>query len=189
VDGDFVRMVAATESIHVARPNVHLYAGPLYTQADVDAMIPHLLRCPAAVRGLVITPREEIRLDQWLYRYRSLVSGLRYSNPKAAGKHEAMPCFNHVVIRGHDKPLHPEHVRGIIAQCEAADVPVWFDGWGEWLPECEPSPLGILGTMDYGYPIHEWVDDGGWYSHRVGRARSGAMLDGKEWRQLPEVKG
>jgi hypothetical protein len=177
------------ERVDKQRPNVHLYAGPIHTQADADAMVPALLRCPAAVRGLVVTPREEISLVEYL--------GIQtWIGPLTSKKHyewshrhnqglERRP--DHVIIRGDDKPMHPAHVRGIIEQCEAAGVPVWFDGWGEWLPECEPSPMGILGTMDYGYPIHEWKEDGGWYSHRVGRAASGSMLDGNEWRQLPEV--
>jgi hypothetical protein len=180
------------------RPNVHLYAGPLYTQADADAMVPALLRCPAAMRGLVITPREGIRLSPYAADGRVKVT-------------QGIDC-DHVVIRGDDKPMHPAHVRGIIAQCKAAGVPVWFDGWGEWclnehktygkifgsagslsgpwVTACSTDRNSIGDQKYHAYPAN--VDDEfGEYEtlSRVGRARSGAMLDGKEWRQLPEVKG
>ena len=112
------------ERVDKPRPNLHLYAGPLFTQADADAMIPHLLRCPAAMRGLVVTPREGIDL-----RKVRTHEGHEYAG-------SPRNFINHVVIRGDDKPMHPAHVRGIIEQCEAAGVPVWFDG-KEWrqLPE------------------------------------------------------
>jgi hypothetical protein len=186
------------ERVDKQRPNVHIYAGPIHTQADADAMIPHLLRCPAAVRGLVVTPRERISLAHAF----DLAWG---------GEPGYVKNLRHVIIRGGDKPLHPEHVRGIIAQCEAAGVPCWLE-WGEWVlnkhkthgkmfgpagslsgpwvTACSTDRKSIGDRKYHAYPANA-TDDFGEYEtlSRVGRARSGSMLDGKEWRQLPEVTG
>jgi hypothetical protein len=174
VYGDFVRMVAATESIHVARPNVRLYAGPIVYQSEADEMIPHLLRCPGAC-GVVLTPREEIDLSEWLYTIDVQHNG--------DGDTQEVPCkppLKHAVIRGDREPLHPAIVRSLIAQCKAAGVPCYLE-WGEWAPVNTVQRVPSAGLAYLGNGDHETT------MSRVGRARSGAMLDGKEWRQLPEV--
>ena len=156
------------------RFNVHLYAGPIYTQADADAMIPALLRCPAAMRGLVVTPGEEIDLSEWMYTIKVVHNGDTQEVP-------CRPDIKHVIIRGDSEPMHPAHVRSIVEQCKAAGVPVWFETWGEWAPidtvmRVPSSGLAYLGSGDHETTM-SWVS----------RARSGSMLDGIEYRELPEA--
>jgi hypothetical protein len=174
------------ERVDKPRPNLHLYAGPLYTQADADRMVPALLRCPAVVRGLTVTPREEIDLSEWMYTIDVQHNG--------DGDTREVPCkppVNHITIRGDDKPMHPEHVRGIVRQCEAAGVPVWFDGHGEWVHESHLPAMSFDERMKLdrqaSVPFSNMMARGDIY-YRVGRTASGSMLDGKTWRQLPEVR-
>jgi hypothetical protein len=148
----------------LVRPNLWLYA-KVNTQAEADARIPHLLRVPAAVYGVVMESKELIRFGN--------VPG--FNKCGSAGQ-ELLRRF-HVIIRGGAEPLHPDWVRSIIRQCEAAGVPVWFDGWGEyveWDGSQSPSPAcrSKDGLMPY---------------VRVGAAHSGCVIDGREVKQLPEV--
>lgn len=180
-------------------PNLWLYARA-DSQAEADARIPHLLQCPAAARGLVMTPREDVKLcnvsgwkDKAYWWGRTIMGG---------------DGINHVIIRGGDEPMHPDWVRSIIRQCDAAGVPVWFDGWGEWLPwrsECmNESHLSFAG-----FPMKRFSKKSGFVTEsrnfdsaaekdrflfdecvnvaRVGAARSGCVIDGREVKQLPEV--
>ena len=55
-------------------------------------------------------------------------------------------------------------------QCVAACVQFFFKQWGEW----GPSPSWDRGDA-YGL-------------RRVGKKAAGALLDGREWRQFPEVR-
>ena len=99
----------------VERPNLWLYAR-CDTQAEADARIPHLLRCPAVVRGLVMEPREDVNLAL-------VLGGAEESRSVQNGWHG----IDHVIIRGGTEPLHPDNVRSIVRQCEAAGVPVWCE--------------------------------------------------------------
>lgn len=135
-------------------PSLWLYAR-VDTQSDADARIPRLLDAPAAVRGLVMTPREDVDLTR-LYGGITIggsvdlcVDSLRGMAAPAWRGRKTVPCsvygspvgrINHVIIRGGVEPMHPDHVRSLVRQCDAAGVPVWceapVDG-REWnqLPE------------------------------------------------------
>ena len=96
------------------------------------------------------------------------------------------------------RPMHPDWARSLRDQCRAANVPFFFKQWGEWLPE------GIeVGWKDGGRPPrnveHLWIAEDGTQhtgligsndvrTWRVGKKAAGALLDGREWRQFPEVR-
>lgn len=85
------------------------------------------------------------------------------------------------------EPAHPDWFRKVRDQCQAAGVPFYFKGWGEWAPEAEV-------VRDYrGYKVYPCnvpdknivhLDDGTVMA-RVGKRWGGHLLDGREWRQLP----
>ena len=98
--------------------------------------------------------------------------------------------------------MHPDWVRGLRDQCQAANIPFFFKGWGEWLPcsQCADDPY--LERLD---PYTEIGDDGITVTDtgggvicrngvsteqifRVGKSRSGRLLDGVEHSQFPEVR-
>ena len=185
-------------------PNLWLYA-KANTQADADARIPHLLRAPATVLGLVMEPREDVNLRD------AFIVGPEGGWEWFGAKRD---MIRSVIIRGGAEPMHPDWVRSIIRQCEAAGVPVWFDGWGEWWPffakdddmaAVYEDSAGNSSTSDHGpfppgfnldadpkeWEEHRWPrenpnSDGTQSSFRVGAARSGRVIDGREWNQLPE---
>lgn len=51
-------------------------------------------------------------------------------------------------------------------QCKAAGVPFFFKQWGEWMP---------------GWPTRNGMK-------KVGKKRSGRLLDGRKWNEMPEVQ-
>ena len=122
-------------------PNVHLGTS-CSTQADLDANLPALLGCPAAVRWLSYEPAlEKLDLKPW-------IGGLREDFDVAAfdmephcvrcgevleSDHECAPGFgprlDGIVIGCESgpgrRPCKPEWTKSIIDQCDAAGVKVY----------------------------------------------------------------
>lgn len=73
------------------------------------------------------------------------------------------------------RPMHPDWVRRIRDDCQAAGVPFFFKQWGEWVPFDHPSH----GTH------YEYVGEDKFAMKRVGKTRAGATLDGREWGETP----
>ncbi|HEY3315211.1 MAG TPA: DUF5131 family protein, partial [Bacillota bacterium] len=86
------------------------------------------------------------------------------------------------------RPMHPDWVRGLRDQCQAAGVPFYFKGWGEWVAE-DQSPEDIL------LPGRSWLP---WCKspyqgdqtavYMVGKRAAGRLLDGREHNEMPEVR-
>lgn len=87
------------------------------------------------------------------------------------------------------RPMHPTWARSLRDQCQAAGVPFFFKQWGEWFPESqwEDNP-DLLLPEDYyiGPDVQEFEHD---RFHKVGVKKSGFLLDGQEWKELPRDKG
>jgi protein gp37 len=147
-------------------PNVQLLVS-IWDQASADAAIPVLLDTPAAVRGVSIEPM----LGPMNIR------GIEH--------------LDRVVLGGENgpgaRPMRPDWVRGVRDQCVDAGVPFWFKGWGEWLPF--EFATGEQQTIASVYRTclagnGESGDLGSWV--RLGKKRSGHILDGREWREEPK---
>lgn len=136
-------------------PNVHLSTPPCSTQAELDERAPWALRCPAAARVLLLVPTE--RLD--------VRSG-----------------FDLVTLRGGTAPLHPDWVRSVRDQCDAAGVAFRFDGWGDFLPveQMTDEQYAALDACDAGlvdFGQRPWGESGPCV-YAMRRGRSGRLLDG-----------
>lgn len=88
------------------------------------------------------------------------------------------------------RPMHPEWVRSLRDQCQSAGVSFFFKQWGEWVSEFHPET-----KTDYHTPSDVFVkltedkqDYTGEYMFKVGKKKSGRLLDGREWNEMPEVK-
>jgi protein gp37 len=114
------------------------------------------------------------------------------------------------------RPVHLDWVRGLRDQCVAAQVPFFFKGWGDWLPgenvfagkdgrvsrhqdgrvgatttnnltannyctwdESGEMKFGPFGGRNTYRPVRFW-------SERVGKKRTGRLLDGREWNEVPK---
>jgi len=83
------------------------------------------------------------------------------------------------------RPMSPNWARNTRDQCVAAGVPFWFKQWGaicpwDQLPEETRAALDASGEScppeGTGFPRDVF---------RVGRKLAGALLDGREWREVP----
>ncbi len=92
-----------------------------------------------------------------------------------------MPGIDWVVAGGEPgpgaRPMHPDWVRGLRDQCEAAGVPFLFKQWGEWSP-------GVRCDRPNAIP-HRFED--GTLMGRHGKKSAGRLLDGRAWDDYPET--
>lgn len=166
-------------------------------QKRADERIPHLLRCPAKVRFLSCEPLlgpVELRrwtLDGWLESCEETVDGDdEFSCVGCPGYGpDCRGVWNrpiHQVIVGGEsgpgaRPVHPDWVRSIRDQCQAAGVKYFFKQWGEWLPHSQSQYVGA----HFSVQRHKFDDDN--LASRVGKKAAGRLLDGREWNEMPEV--
>jgi hypothetical protein len=101
--------------------------------------------------------------------------------------------------------MHPDWARSIRDRCVSAGVPYFFKQWGEWLPgenHMLERPVEAARWQDGEIGQHSTCkgrddDSGPEWRHstqpgqpgafwlKVGKRRTGSMLDGREWRQFP----
>ena len=83
--------------------------------------------------------------------------------------------------------MHPDWARSAKDGCLAAAIPFLFKQWGEWMPALE-KPAGDwkpIGMSEACERIQIWEDRE--VSLRVGKHKSGRLLDGIEWNQFPAM--
>lgn len=88
------------------------------------------------------------------------------------------------------RPMHPDWVRGLRDQCEAAGVPFFFKGWGEWTPAFYQSggfQVNCDADIPHGYAamFHVFPETPEIRMYKVGKRRSGRLLDGRVWNEVP----
>lgn len=188
----------------------HLAHGPLENvwlgvsvenQQWADIRIPALLDTPAAVRFLSCEP---------LLGPVDLARSINV-NPFAA-YHFQPGGIDWVIVGGESgpgaRPMHPDWVRSLRAQCNASGVPFLFKQWGEWREDvyidhdgvthwAGPKPLprdprrmalhpaGMTAlTPDNTFDPFE-VGHPGWTVIRRTRHKSERDLDGRTWDEYP----
>ena len=80
------------------------------------------------------------------------------------------------------RPMHPDWVRSLRDQCQAAGVAFFFKQWGEWFPlhsadEADNYPKS---TQMLEAESMRWM--------RVRKKAAGRLLDGRQWNEFPEVR-
>lgn len=183
-------------------PNVWLLAS-VWDQDSADRLIPPLLECPAALRGISYEPAlGPLDLSRWLpvpdRDGHCSRCGLEMDE---AETHECPPGFgpilNWVIAGGESgpkaRPSKPLWFRNICDQCDAAGVPFFFKQHGEWAPCVPPLPSGF-GYDECGTEKrHEWHcgHEGAppeRFSIRVGKNRAGRLIYGVQRDGWPEDK-
>jgi len=106
-------------------------------------------------------------------------------------------------------PMHPDWVRGVRDQCVEAGVPFYFKQWGAWAPvrtierwpEETYQAMPAIGCRTGDRLVLPDGSSRGFISccteapcakaergmRRVGKREAGHVLDGREWRQMPEA--
>lgn len=205
--------VDTSDSVMVLWPLPNIWIGTsISDQASADAMVPHLLATPAAVRFLSVEPMlgpvdlEAISApDTGIYALQGI-----YSDGSGPSGFRKGAKIDWVIVGGESgpgaRPMHPDWARSILKQCEAAGVAGFFKQWGEWAPDTGPLP-GRDPAKNGSDPIMEgtaacalwtgsgWrhyrdgyaapIDDTSTRVYRLGKARAGRLLDGREWNQMP----
>ena len=99
-------------------------------QSTADARIPLLLQTPAAVRFVSYEPAlGPVDFSEWL---------LPEETHPSHGILTGDPQLDWIIMGGESgpgaRPMHPDWVRSVRDQCQAAGVPFFFKQWGEWAP-------------------------------------------------------
>lgn len=164
-------------------------------QQEADERIPDLLATPAAVRFVSCEP---------------LLGPVNFERlPHPDGQVDALlgvcswdvcehvPRLDWVIVSGESgpsaRPTHPDWVRAIRDQCQAAGVPFSFGGWGEYEPTQTSPDLvpiehrGVFVRPD-GAIARGPRYSGAIFMARVGKKRSGRLLDGRTWSEMPATQ-
>ena len=180
IDSDRMRDLRWLDAWVDGKPPANVWLGTsIENQKTADERIPHLLRCPAAVRFLSMEP---------LLGAIDLCNGGHgwlWINELADGYRTGL----HWVIAGGEsgpnaRPMHPDWARSIRDQCVAAGVPFFFKQWGEWWPfdqdAYRPKPAWQGNHQTYIVSGEQSVS-----IYRVGKHAAGRLLDGREWNEFP----
>ncbi len=175
-------------------------------QEQADQRIPPLLQTPAAVRFVSVEPMlGPVDLGQWLNRRNCALDpeGCQYLDNFYPSPYrcDKVDCGNwqgglHWVIAGGEtgpgaRPMHPDWVRSLRDQCNAAKVPFFFKQWGRWEPSwgggdhlVYPDGHFVEGTHDNPDAWQKHIAEPIW--RRPRRAPDG-ILDGATYREFPET--
>lgn len=183
-------------------PNVWLGVS-VEDQATADERIPHLLATPAARRFLSCEPllgavdletawHGENALDSecwgecgWCPKGLPPLHNCQQGRQSAAEFDKGRSGIDWVIVGGESgpnaRPMHPDWARSLRDQCQAAGVPFFFKQWGEWWPanleaKCPSATPDDAAVRDMG---------DGQLMFKVGKARAGRLLDGREWSEFP----
>lgn len=189
-------------------PNVWL-GTTVENQAEADRRIPHLRAIPAKVRFLSCEPllgpmdlTTSLRAFDHCAHDGAAVNGCEGCDGSGGGDCGAVTrsCIGWVIAGGESGPgarsPHPAWFRSLRDQCRDAGVPFFFKQWGEWAPanpkdESAPFPNGWRAMRGHGGrpPAREelYPEAGAAFVAKVGKKAAGALLDGREWREVPHA--
>ncbi len=179
-------------------------------QAAADERIPLLLKTPAAVRFISAEPLlgpinltaiKWIRIEVREQDYRrfgvpppsELLSCNNVLQSRPADEFNSAKIGLDWVICGGEsgpgsRPMHPDWVRSLRDQCVSSSIPFFFKQWGEFTAEQCPGVDVVLSKLHAGQCVTSGIRGHHTLYTRVGKKTAGALLDGVEWKQFPEVK-
>lgn len=169
------------------QPNV-LIGATITSQAEADRDVPKLLAVPAVKRFLSMEPLLGPVSFEGLFSSDRINDGTN-----------ALEVLDLVIVGGESgpnaRPMHPDWVRSLRDQCQAAGVPFLFKQWGEWVdadngPEDDAAYDGksdCWAHIDGGHHGGEMGVDffNSYPMYRVGKRAAGRLLDGREWNEVP----
>lgn len=108
------------------------------------------------------------------------------------------PSIDWVIAGGESgpgaRPMHPDWVRSLRDQCQAAGVPFHFKQWGEWgrrhengITLDDAGDYSRMGFWDYGNWSTGMTTANVEHMVRVGKSKAGRLLDSREWNEFPKV--
>ena len=115
-----------------------------------------------------------------------MLSAIRYTD-------DELRQLSWIIVGGESgpgaRPMHPDWARGVRDQCEAAGVPFFFKQWGKHLPESQYESMdeNTWRSIDGDGIEPELCGLGNLKTWRVGKKKSGRLLDGREHSEYPKV--
>lgn len=169
-------------------------------QAQYDDRTELLLQIPAAKRFVSVEPMLS-PVD--IKKYLGIISGCKIHCPNTKDTcrnhswecreaHDDKPGLDWIICGGESgpgaRPMHPDWARGLRDQCQAAGVPFYFKQWGEYcswgqMPPQTYTEWGIWKDKHHGDDFYS-PDEPIW---KVGKKKSGRLLDGRTWEEFPGV--
>jgi protein gp37 len=137
------------------------------SQAEVEKRLPFLLSVPAVVRFLSCEPLlGPLNLRGWFRK-----EGFHSIDWIIAGGESG----------GGSRPMHPDWVRSLLAQCQTFNVPFHFKQWGHWVPaEIMNLDLPVRVVEFDNAPAVEMV--------RLSKKLAGRVLEGTTWDEVPLIR-
>lgn len=147
-------------------------------QARLDERVWHLLQIPAAKHFISYEPAlGPIKAERWLKPFSDFPSCMSGDGPTYR------KALDWVIAGGESgpraRPSHPDWFRSVRDQCQAAGVPFWFKGWGEWAPNCLCDTKQAHKAIARPQPGKQGV------MFHCGKKRAGRLLDSREWNGVP----
>jgi len=174
----------------------------VYDQADADRLVPELVKHHQLVPVVFMHYRMAgpVLFGEHLpvYDFRPTYPHWRVMHPDSDGRPILLqPGICWVLAEGGERPAHPNWIRECRRDCRDFGVPLWFESWGEWLPIDDYRP-DLHGSADD--HLHGWIYSDGstnadrsrhelpTSTFRVGRTRTGHLVDEEALRQLPTAE-
>jgi protein gp37 len=164
------RMLEYKQSPHRPLPNKIWHGLTVCNQQEADEKIPIFLRVPG---------KKFLSIEPMLAPINIQLELLQMGNLGEDGRGHRMASDNiDAVLLGGEtgpgaRPMQIEWVRSIRDQCQGANVPFFFKGWGKWGVNWMNDDNGMIAGS-------EWMDKG--------IKKSGRVLDGRTHDDLPWVK-
>jgi|ERR1041385_5072823 protein gp37 len=133
-------------------------------QTEAEKRLPFLLRAPAVIRFLSCEPLlGPVNLRAWFNR-----DGFHSIDWIIAGGESG----------GGSRPMHPDWVRSLLAQCQSHNVAFHFKQWGHWVP---------AELMGPNLPVRvvEFANDAPVEMVRLSKKLAGRLLEGTTWDEVP----
>ena len=189
-------------------PNVFLGV-TAENQEQADKRIPILLQIPAAVRFVSVEPMlsninivpyighnaykcgcgwHDTENTLFISGYDKCIDGPEVAVCKNCEKRaEIYRALDWVICGGESgpgaRPMHPDWVRSLRDQCQAAGVPFLFKQWGEWKGNYPGDTWEPTSNMKFHYFERPNPPGKVW---QCGKKKAGRLLDGKEYNEFPQ---
>ncbi|MBU2162774.1 MAG: phage Gp37/Gp68 family protein [Alphaproteobacteria bacterium] len=196
---------------HLVWPLPNIWLGTSVSdQTSADKRIPDLLATPAAVRFVSAEPLlGAVDLTGWFYGADIPCAACPKDVDCECGwqiwrdlpDSIAPGSLDWVIVGGESgknaRPMHPDWARSLRDQCEGAGVAFFFKQWGEWISiydrdRDDPDWRNCPKSGDWDKKRYLNLEGGqGFHGdklnmmRRIGKARAGRLLDGREWNQMP----
>lgn len=153
-------------------PDNRWYGLTVCNQQEADEKIPIFLQVPG---------RKFLSIEPLLSGINLHLSDVVDNSGSAWGVRHNF--INAVILGGETgpkaRPMHPDWVRSVRDQCQAAGVPFFFKSWGEYAPRIVNPP--VMGGDGLEFPDKEIMT-------RVGKKAAGRILGGRTHDDLPWVR-